>query len=130
MTAHVLAVLRALAAVPGREMYGLEIIRASALPAGTVYPLLGRTENAGWVAARDEDISPQAEGHFRDRYYRITPAGAEAVREAMARDAERLAALGITVTPAVAARPPAASKGKCVHRVPPGSYCTRCGRPI
>ena len=94
MTAHTLTVLRALAARPGREMYGLQIVRVASLPSGTVYPLLDRTEAAGWIEGRDEDIDPKAEGRPRRRYYRITPAGEAAVREAMERDAARLAALG------------------------------------
>jgi PadR family transcriptional regulator, regulatory protein PadR len=96
--------LRALTASPGREMYGLEIMRAASLPSGTVYPLLARLEAAGWVAARDEDITPQDEGRPVRRYYRATAAGVAAVKEAAGQEAERLTALGVTAdTPGPAA---------------------------
>lgn len=95
MTAYTLAVLRALAATPGREMYGLEIARASGLQTGTVYPLLSRAETAGWTEGREEDIDPRAEQRPRRRYYRITPAGEVVVREAVEQEAARLAALGV-----------------------------------
>lgn len=95
MTPHALLVLLALMAEPGREMYGLEIMRAASLPSGTVYPLLARLEAAGWVSARAEGITPQDEGRPTRRYYRATPDGATAVREAAERDAAMLAALGV-----------------------------------
>lgn len=100
MTHNALLVLRALAADPGREMYGFEIMRAIALPSGTVYPLLDRVEAAGWAETRAEDIVPQDEGRPRRKYYRITPEGAAAVGEEMKREAARLSALGVTVVSA------------------------------
>jgi len=142
MTHNALLVLRALAAEPDREMYGFEIMRAIALPSGTVYPLLDRVEAAGWAKTRAEDITPQDEGRPRRKYYRITPEGAAAAREEMKREAARLSALGVTLTSAgrdkgSAARvnvgedePEPESKGPCEHRIPPGSFCTRCGRLI
>lgn len=144
MTHNTLLVLRALAAEPGREMYGLEIMRAIALASGTVYPLLDRTEAAGWVAARTEDITPQDEGRPRRRYYRITPDGLTAAGQAMERETARLAALGIATAPtatATSARQPQAgpaspvgeplpaASGDCPHppaRITKG-LCNACG---
>lgn len=34
-----------------RPVYGLEIIRATDLPGGTVYPMLARLEAEGWVTS-------------------------------------------------------------------------------
>ncbi len=102
MTHNTLLVLRALMAAPDREMYGLEIMRASSLPSGTVYPLLDRLEAAGWAQSRTEDIAPKDEGRPRRKYYRITPAGEAAAREEMEREAARLAALGVTAAAAAA----------------------------
>lgn len=61
---------------PGK-LYGLEILRALAegsnliVPEGTVYPLLARLKNEGWVDA--EWVEAEA-GHPR-KYYQLTPAG-------------------------------------------------------
>lgn len=99
MTHNTLLVLRALMAAPDREMYGLEIMRAISLKSGTMYPLLDRAMAAGWVKDRAEEIDPQAEGRPRRRYYRITPEGVAAAREAMGREAALLAALGVTEAP-------------------------------
>jgi PadR family transcriptional regulator PadR len=63
--------------------YGLEIIERTGLPSGTVYPLLARLENAGWITSRWEDGDDNARGP-RKRIYEVTPAGAEQAREALA----------------------------------------------
>lgn len=95
MTHNTLLVLRALMAEPGREMYGLEVMRAISLKSGTVYPLLDRAEAAGWVKARAEKIDAQHEGRPPRKYYSVTPEGTAAAREAMERETGSLAALGI-----------------------------------
>lgn len=95
MTLTVQLVLRALLATPDREMYGLEIMHHAGLPSGTVYPVLGRLADAGWLAQRDEAIDPKKAGRPRRSYYRITAKGSEAARETMARTAAQLSALGI-----------------------------------
>jgi len=95
MTPHARMVLLALMAEPGREMYGLEIIRAAGLPSGSVYPMLERLRSQGWVSVRGEEIDPRAEGRPRRRYYRITPKGAKAFCEDADRSAAQLAALGV-----------------------------------
>jgi DNA-binding PadR family transcriptional regulator len=94
MTPTALMLLRALQATPGREMYGLEMVRASGSAPGTVYPLLARMTEAGWITSRDEHISPAAEGRPRRRYYRITSAGHLAVSEATEWEAARSRKLG------------------------------------
>jgi PadR family transcriptional regulator, regulatory protein PadR len=68
----------------GREMYGLEMVRASngALLRGTIYVLLDRLEDKGWVSSRVEKQSDQS-GMPRPRY-RITGLGQRALA---ARDA-------------------------------------------
>lgn len=95
MTITTQLVLRALLATPGREMYGLEIIRGTGLPSGTIYPALYRLQTAGWISVRDERINPVHEGRPRRRYYQVTPDGATRAREAMAKARVQLTALGI-----------------------------------
>jgi len=94
MTVGVLAVLGALLDRSDTELYGLEIVRASGLEPGTIYPILVAFENAGWLRSREEDVDPHREGRPRRRYYLLTPAGTGAAREALAstRRARRAAA--------------------------------------
>ncbi|MGH3902416.1 MAG: PadR family transcriptional regulator [Pseudonocardiaceae bacterium] len=58
MTVAVQAVLGALLQQPDTELYGLEIVKASGLEPGTIYPILQRLRGAGWVSDRWEDPSP------------------------------------------------------------------------
>lgn len=63
--------------------WGLLIIKASGRPAGTVYPVLERLEQSGWVKSEWEDSSDRPGP--RRRLYRLTPDGAQAATEAVAR---------------------------------------------
>jgi DNA-binding PadR family transcriptional regulator len=66
--------------------YGFEIMRATHLPSGTVYPLLRRLEASGLVDSRWEDAGKaQGEGRPTRRYYQPTPAGRAALAEARER---------------------------------------------
>ena len=58
------------------ELYGLQMVAASKrrLKRGTVYVTLGRMEEKGYVASRQEDAPPEAGGLPR-RLYRATPLG-------------------------------------------------------
>ena len=64
-----------------RSMYGYELISALEkrggqpfqLKEGTLYPVLYRLENAGWIEARWET----AERGVPRKYYQLTPSGAE-----------------------------------------------------
>ena len=84
MTLPTQFVLRALLADPQAELYGLEIGDAAGLPSGTVHPILARLEGLRWVQSRWEDIDPKVEGRPARRYYRLTAAGAQQARTALA----------------------------------------------
>jgi hypothetical protein len=56
--AGVLAVLGALPDCPDTALYGLEIVRASRLEPGTIYPILQRLRGAGWIGGRWEEPVP------------------------------------------------------------------------
>ena len=76
MTVCVLAVLGALLDRPDTELYGLEIVRASGLEPGTIYPILQRLRGVGWVRDRWEDPEPaHTAGRPPRRYYRLTMEG-------------------------------------------------------
>jgi PadR family transcriptional regulator PadR len=71
--------------------YGFDIIDATSLPSGTVYPLLRRLERMACVESRWESEAKAArEGRPARRYYRITGEG----RELLGRARTRFAALG------------------------------------
>ncbi|MBM2621483.1 helix-turn-helix transcriptional regulator [Actinoplanes sp. LDG1-06] len=93
MTASVLKVLAALLAEMGAQRYGLQLMQATGLPSGTLYPILARLEKAGWVESRWEEIDPVAEGRPSRRYYVLTADGATAARrevEAMQQQMSRV----------------------------------------
>src|ERR671919_1397584 len=70
--------------------YGFDIIDATGLASGTVYPLLRRLERTGCVESRWESEAKAArEGRPARKYYRITGEG----RALLARARGRFAAL-------------------------------------
>ncbi len=81
---HSVAVV--LLAVSRGVRYGFDIIDASGLQSGTVYPILRRLEDAGLLRARWEPVQ-EARGEKRPprRYYQLTGAGAEALSESLQR---------------------------------------------
>jgi len=86
MTLQTQLVLRAMLAEPAAESYGLQLCAETGLPAGTIYPILARLEQAGWVRSNWEDpCAHVAEGRPRRRYYLLTSDGAEQARSAIER---------------------------------------------
>jgi PadR family transcriptional regulator, regulatory protein PadR len=81
LTRQTITVLGAVASNPARELSGAEIARASKLSSGTLYPILYRLEEFGWLDSRWEIGDPAALGRPRRRYYRVTAEGAKKVRE-------------------------------------------------
>jgi len=66
--------------------YGFDLIEASGLRAGTVYPILRRLEEAGLLVGAWEPVSrSRAEGRPPRRYYRLTAAGDAKLAEALSR---------------------------------------------
>jgi PadR family transcriptional regulator, regulatory protein PadR len=74
------AALAVLQAVAGGVRHGFDIMDGTALPSGTVYPILGRLERAGFVRSRWEAASvAQREKRPPRRYYEISAAGTRAL---------------------------------------------------
>ena len=78
--------------------WGLAIIKSSGRPAGSVYPILERLEQTGWVTSQWED-DPSRVGPRR-RFYELTDAGATAARQAIVSFAAKSRGNSVTtVTP-------------------------------
>ncbi len=91
MTDSTLQVLDALLADPTRERYGLELSKSSGIAHGTMYGILVRLEDWGWLENRLE--YPLESATPPRRYYRLTSDGAQRAREAI-EQAEQRAARG------------------------------------
>ena len=77
------AVLRAIA---NGYLYGFDIMDATGLPSGTVYPALRRMEAAGLIASRWEgaDVAQRDQRPAR-KYYEVLKSGQIALAQAAAR---------------------------------------------
>jgi DNA-binding PadR family transcriptional regulator len=80
ITLQGMKVLRCFADDVARELSGADITKAAGLLSGTLYPLLIRFENAGWLTSRWEEDSPVEIGRPKRRLYRITGAGVRMFR--------------------------------------------------
>jgi DNA-binding PadR family transcriptional regulator len=77
------AILQAVASGYG---YGFDVMDATGLPSGTVYPALRRMEAAGLIASRWEDAGvAQREQRPPRKYYSLTKAGQHALGQAASR---------------------------------------------
>lgn len=81
LSTQTLKVLGALVSHPGDELSGAEIAKRTKLASGTLYPILFRLEEAGWLDSRWEIEDPAMLRRPRRRFYRITAEGAKNVRE-------------------------------------------------
>lgn len=84
-----LAVLQVMVSRPTESHYGLEVSEQADLATGTVYPILRRLEQDGWVTSSWEDVDPSEESRPRRRLYFLTGAGARLAREALAEHSRR-----------------------------------------
>jgi DNA-binding PadR family transcriptional regulator len=75
LTVPTLKVLNSLIA-SGTELSGADLIRTCDLLSGTIYPILIRLEECGWVKSRWEELDPSEAGRPRRRLYTITKVGA------------------------------------------------------
>lgn len=75
VTVPVARLLALLLADPTADRYGLDLMRGTGLPSGTLYPMLARLVRAGWLEAHWEAVDPHAAGRPARRYYRLTAVG-------------------------------------------------------
>ena len=80
-----------LLAIREGHRYGFDVMDATGLPDGTVYPILRRLERRGVLeGAWEDEARARSEQRPARRYYRITRLGQEAIAEVL----ERFPALG------------------------------------
>jgi len=75
VTRQTLAVLGALIQCPREGLSGAQIARTTKLPSGTLYPILARLEQAGWLESQWETGDPHTLGRPRRRFYEVTDLG-------------------------------------------------------
>ena len=66
-------------AQPRTPLAGSDIIREIGISSGTLYPILGRLENAGWLESCWEAGDPRKLGRPRKRLYQVTGIGSASV---------------------------------------------------
>ena len=76
-------VLSAFCEDPKAEMSGRDVGRRAKLPSGTVYPILLRLQDAGWLTSRWEEVDPREAGRPRRRFYQITGVGYQKTQDAL-----------------------------------------------
>jgi PadR family transcriptional regulator, regulatory protein PadR len=86
-TKTLIALLAALMTDPSSEWYGLELMKASGLSSGTLYPLLQRLVADGWLQ-RTREVASDAGGPTR-RLYKLTGTGVLAADAALGKAAAR-----------------------------------------
>lgn len=75
-----LSAIAVLGAIANEIRHGFDIMDATGLPSGTVYPVLGRLERDGYVRARWESpATALQEKRPPRRYYWVTASGAKAL---------------------------------------------------
>ena len=78
ITIHGLTVLKVFLDDPTVEHYGLALAKRAGLKTSSVYPVLMRLEQTGWVTSSWETVEPSEAGRPRRRLYRLTDSGAVA----------------------------------------------------
>lgn len=84
LTVPVIRLLAVLVADPDGDHYGLELMRASGLASGTIYPILARLTEAGWLEKRWEELDPVVAGRPARAYYRLSRQALPLARQRLA----------------------------------------------
>ncbi|UWP86759.1 PadR family transcriptional regulator [Dactylosporangium fulvum] len=98
-------VLAALLAAAHADHYGLDLMHRAELASGTLYPILNRLTEAGWLERRWEEIDPAAAGRPARRFYRLTAEGAVQARQCLAELRAQLDTSGALDAPGKAGSP-------------------------
>lgn len=80
LTIPLLKVLFAFLDRPGELLIGSQVMKITVSPSGSVYPLLGRLVECGWLSAGWEEMDPLKDRQPR-RQYQLTKGGREKALE-------------------------------------------------
>jgi DNA-binding PadR family transcriptional regulator len=83
MTLATQRVLRVLVNDPDGQHYGTALMAETGLRSGSLYPILTRLEDAGWITGEWEDVDEHVVGRPRRRYYTLTANGGRAATAAL-----------------------------------------------
>jgi PadR family transcriptional regulator, regulatory protein PadR len=75
VSGQMLKVLKMMIEKPLTPYSGADIARQAGLGSGTLYPLLQRLENAGWLTSEWERVDPVEAARPRRRLYKLTGHG-------------------------------------------------------
>lgn len=84
ITVPIAKVLAALLTDPAAARYGLDLMNDTGISSSTLYPVLQRLTDAGWLSSDWETIDAAAMGRPARRYYRLTADGVREARHALA----------------------------------------------
>jgi len=110
LSPQTLAVLKYMVDNPKNEVFGLELIEALGQPAGTIYPILTRLEEIGWIEGEWESYERKDKGRRRRRYYLLTKDGKSDGKKYLRNGIKELNKLGLLTPPP--AKAPAKTKAK------------------
>jgi PadR family transcriptional regulator PadR len=85
ITSQVMRVLHAFIEAHGSELTGANIHERTGMRSGTLYPILIRFREGGWLSDRWEDEEAFELGRPKRRYYRLTAAGRLAYNRGLAK---------------------------------------------
>lgn len=69
---------------PGQSRYGFELMKLTGLASGSLYPMLARLEEAGWLTRGRESIDPHEAGRPPRLHYTIVGDAVSAARVQLA----------------------------------------------
>ncbi len=82
LSANAALILSAFLADSGRDRYGYELMQATGIKSGSLYPVLGRFEELGWIKGRIEE----SDGHRpARRVYAFEPSARDEAEQALNR---------------------------------------------
>jgi DNA-binding PadR family transcriptional regulator len=89
LTPKMAKVLKVFLQAPAEPRYGFELMKLTGMASGSLYPMLARLEEAGWLTRGKENIDPHQKGRPPRLHYRITGAAASAAQLQLAELSEQ-----------------------------------------
>jgi PadR family transcriptional regulator, regulatory protein PadR len=89
ITPKMARVLKVFLEDPSVPRYGFELMKRTGMASGSLYPMLARLEEAGWLTRGKENIDPHAAGRPARLHYIITGAAVSAARIQLAELSEQ-----------------------------------------